>query len=52
MNLVQHLITYHKNVCKEIENLYERDHAPSNLTKQLARSIEVLVCVILKENKI
>jgi hypothetical protein len=42
--LIHQLISVHKDVCKEIEYLYERDHHPSNLTKQLTRSIEVLVC--------
>lgn len=41
--MIQQLIGHHKNVCKEIEFLYERDHQPANLTRQLARAIDALV---------
>ncbi|CAF2854630.1 unnamed protein product [Rotaria sp. Silwood2] len=41
--LIKQLISHHRNVCKEIELLYERDHQPSNLTKQLTRAIEALM---------
>ncbi|CAF0970487.1 unnamed protein product [Adineta steineri] len=40
---IQQLITHHKTVCKEIELLYERDHRPPNLTKQLTCAIEALM---------
>jgi hypothetical protein len=51
-NLIQNLISHHRIVYKEIEFLFERDHQPSNLTKQLTRSIEVLVCLdIFNTNK-
>jgi hypothetical protein len=46
-NLIQQLSSLHKNVYKEIELLYERDHQPSNLTKQLTRAIEALVCLLI-----
>lgn len=42
-NITHRLISRHNDVCKEIENLYERDHQPTNLTKQLTRSIDVLM---------
>jgi hypothetical protein len=45
-SLIQQLIFLHKNVHKEIEYLYERDHQPSNLTKQLTRAIEALVITL------
>ncbi|UJR23314.1 hypothetical protein I4U23_026328 [Adineta vaga] len=41
--MIQQLISHHRNVCKEIEFLYERDHHPSNLIKQLARAIDTLM---------
>lgn len=50
--LIRDLIIQHKNVCKEIEYLYERDHQPSNLIKQLVRPIEVLVCLSVEKRSI
>jgi len=44
--LIQHLISHHKNVCKEIGFLSEQDHQPLNLTKPLTRAIEALVCTL------
>ncbi|CAF0786571.1 unnamed protein product [Adineta ricciae] len=41
--MIQQLIAHHKNVCKEIGFLYERDHQPANLTRQLTRAIDALV---------
>ncbi|CAF3537649.1 unnamed protein product [Rotaria sordida] len=41
--LIRQLVSHHRNVCKEIEFLYERDHQSSNLTKQLTRAIEALM---------
>ncbi|CAF0848479.1 unnamed protein product [Rotaria sp. Silwood1] len=41
--LIRQLVSHHKNVCKEIEFLCERDHQSLNLTKQLTRAIETLM---------
>ena len=41
--MIQQLIAHHKNVCKEIEFLYERDHQPANLIRQLTRAIDAFV---------
>jgi hypothetical protein len=42
-NLIQQLINQHKKVFLEIEDLYNRDHQPARLTKQLTHAVETLV---------
>jgi hypothetical protein len=40
---IQQLIDQHKKVYQEIENLYDRDHQPTDLKNQLTCAVESLV---------
>jgi hypothetical protein len=43
LNLIRQLIDQHKKVHQEIKGLYNHNHQPSNLAKQLTHTVEILV---------